>query len=269
MSDVATSILIVNFNKKDQLRALLTSLKMEEATTVEVIVIDNASFDGSREMVRAEFPRVRVIEMETNRGFAAAANKGIDQAAGDVAVLCHSDLVTTIHVLSELADQVREGRSRRVAGVAARVVAPDKTELPSAGTFPGLVRGIAGAFSPEAAHKRFVPSLDHIADHQYATTMCIALDLQVLSAHVGLFDPKFFLYYADADLSLRMHEKQYRILVSRRLQVIKQRPPLGEGNKKLAPHLARLMRKDQMHFYEKHRPGLQKTLVGLFMPKDK
>src|SRR5688572_359420 len=99
MSDAATSILIVNFNKKEQLHALLKSLKMEEAAAVEVIVIDNASFDGSQEMVRAEFPKVRLIAMETNRGLPAAANRGIDEAAGDVAVLCHSDLVTTIHVL--------------------------------------------------------------------------------------------------------------------------------------------------------------------------
>src|SRR5690242_17112803 len=141
MSDVATSIVVVNSDQKDYLRALLSALKVEEAPTTEVIVVDNDSFDGSAEMVKAEFPRVRLLRLEQNHGFAHAANKALDAAGGDVAVLLRApDVVTTIHVLSELADLVREGRPRRVAAVSARLYAPDKSELPLVARFPTLGR---------------------------------------------------------------------------------------------------------------------------------
>ena len=68
---VSSSIIVVNFNQKPALQALLTALEMREAPTAELLVVDSASFDGSAEMVEEKFPAARLIRLKDNRGFAA------------------------------------------------------------------------------------------------------------------------------------------------------------------------------------------------------
>ncbi|MGH7214635.1 MAG: glycosyltransferase family 2 protein [Tepidisphaeraceae bacterium] len=257
---VANSIIIVNFNAKAALSALLTTMRLDEATVTETIVVDSNSFDGSADFVRQSFPQVKVVQCETNTGFAAAANRGIREAEGDVAVLVQSDVLATVHVLTELCDFVREGRSRRIAAAIPRILGPDMQEQPTVCLLPGTMAGIIGAFAPSRAIRCDTPSLDHVADHEYATAVCMALDLAAL-ARVGDFDESFFLHYADADLCLRLHEKQFRIVVAKKLSVV------HETDARQAPpaHLERLIRKGQMRFFEKHRGGIGLTMVRAAM----
>src|SRR5207237_3866811 len=93
---------------------LLANLAVGEAVTSEVIVVDSGSFDESADVVREDFPTVRLIRLEDNRGFSVAANRGFAEATGEVVVFCHADIVTEIHHLAELADRVREGGDARV-----------------------------------------------------------------------------------------------------------------------------------------------------------
>src|SRR5262245_12343792 len=68
------SVIIVNWNSRDYLRRCLQTVFAETGLTLQVLVIDNASYDGSREMVAAEFPQVHFIQSQTNAGFACANN---------------------------------------------------------------------------------------------------------------------------------------------------------------------------------------------------
>jgi GT2 family glycosyltransferase/peptidoglycan/xylan/chitin deacetylase (PgdA/CDA1 family) len=88
------SIIIVNFNTKDLLRDCLNSI-FHQAGDVDyrVIVVDNASIDGSPEMVKNEFPHVALIENSTNRGYAAACNQGMKVADGRYILLLNSDVL--------------------------------------------------------------------------------------------------------------------------------------------------------------------------------
>ena len=81
MTDV--SIIIVNWNTRDILRDCLASVyEQTHGITFELIVVDNASSDGSAEMVKQEFPQVYLVGNSENRGFAAANNQGIQIAQG-------------------------------------------------------------------------------------------------------------------------------------------------------------------------------------------
>jgi len=86
------SIIIVNWNTEDLLRNCLQSI-LEQAGDVyyEIIVVDNASSDGSVDMVRSCFPDATVIVEQTNRGYAAAANDGIRVARGRYVLVLNSD----------------------------------------------------------------------------------------------------------------------------------------------------------------------------------
>ena len=86
------SILIVNWNSRDFLRKCLASIyEQTSGPSFEVIVADNASFDGAREMVAAEFPQVRFIQSETNLGFARANNLAFERSTGRVVLLLNPD----------------------------------------------------------------------------------------------------------------------------------------------------------------------------------
>jgi len=86
------SVVIVSFNTRDLLRECLNTLATEAGgVRYEVIVVDNASRDGSADMVAAEFPAARLIRSDVNLGFAAANNRGFAIAQGRYVVLLNSD----------------------------------------------------------------------------------------------------------------------------------------------------------------------------------
>lgn len=87
------SIVIVNWNTRDLLRGCLNSIEEQTRRPHEVIVIDNASGDGSADMVRGEFPSVTLIANNRNRGFAAANNQGLHLATGRYLLLLNPDTV--------------------------------------------------------------------------------------------------------------------------------------------------------------------------------
>lgn len=93
-SSVDVSIVIVNWNTRDVLRGCLRSIfEQTKDISFEVVVIDNASTDGSPDMVRTEFPSVILIDNTVNKGFAAANNQGLVRMAGRYALLLNPDTI--------------------------------------------------------------------------------------------------------------------------------------------------------------------------------
>ncbi len=167
MAGISNSIVVVSFNSKAAVLALLKSLHIEEATSSEVILVDSGSFDGTREVISEQYPMVKIVPLKTNRGYFAAANKGMDQAEGDIVTLCHADVIADVHTLAELADQAREAEGRKVAAVIPRLLSVDGSPQGNVGNFPTLGSSIAGVFSPPAGLKCHVPALDHVAPHEW------------------------------------------------------------------------------------------------------
>lgn len=253
---IFTSIIIVTFNAHDSLKAMLGGLKVQEAPGVEVIVVDSGSFDATATMVRDQFADVvRLVELEKNAGFAAAANAGIARSHGDVLVICHADLLASAHDLAELADIVREGAPRRVAAAIPRLVGVDGSEIPTVGRLPGFWRNLAGVFSPGMTRKRHLPTLDHVADHEWADLICLAIDAAALTK-LGGFDERFFLYFHDMDLCQRLHEAGLRILIRREITVVH-----SGDRKRLVPHRVRLMRNDLRKYWSKYRSTLEQSTL--------
>jgi len=85
------SLIIVNYNGRHLLQACLASLLSQSFTDFEIIVVDNASQDGSVEYIGREFPQVKLIILPRNTGFAAANNEGLKQAQGQYIALLNND----------------------------------------------------------------------------------------------------------------------------------------------------------------------------------
>jgi GT2 family glycosyltransferase len=255
----ANSVVIINHDTKDALSRLLANLAIGESVTSEVIVVDSGSFDESAELVHEDFPTVRLIQLEDNRGFSVAANRGFTEATGEVVVFCHADIVAEIHQLVDLADRVREGQGARVAAALPRFVREDRAELPLVGSLPGLGGAMVSMINPSASRGCEIPTLDHVADNEWAQMPCVAISSDVFQK-LGGFDERFFQYYADADLCQRLHEKSLRIAIRRDIAVIHAG---GDPSRALSQSAARIMRKDLLRFIEKHQPGLRSSALGL------
>lgn len=102
------SIVIVNYNTRDYLRDCLASIEAQRGDlAVEVIVVDNASKDGSSAMVRAEYPQVRLVEPGVNTWFTGGNNLGVELAQGDYVLLLNADTLIQPEMLPEMVAYLR------------------------------------------------------------------------------------------------------------------------------------------------------------------
>jgi GT2 family glycosyltransferase len=212
------SIVVVSFNTRDVLRECLLSVYREVGSLhAQVIVVDNASTDGSPEMIELEFPEVELIRSEINQGFGPANNLGIMSARGRYVVLLNSDAFLTD---GSLRCSVAHMNNNPRAGLGGgRLIGHDGSWQASARMFPTVLSdlivlsGLAARFPRSCFFGR--------ADRTWANAMEAAevdwvpgaysiIRSEVL-ATTGLFDPRFFLYYEEVDLCMRIKRNGYSI----------------------------------------------------------
>lgn len=132
------SIVIVNWNTIDLLRDVLASVYGNlHGVLVEVIVVDNASTDGSPDMVERDFPNAILIRNSDNRGFAAANNQGFEVAIGRHILLLNSDTIILGDVLAQSVRYLDQHPT--VGAMGCRVLNPDRTMQQTCSMWPGLV----------------------------------------------------------------------------------------------------------------------------------
>ena len=133
------SVIIVNWNTEELLRGCLRSVYGTiEGLDFEVIVVDNASSDGSVAMLKVEFPQVRRIENYENRGFAAANNQAFRVMTGRYALLLNSDAVLTARAVRELFSFMEEHPEAVMAG--GQLLNADGSRQNSIARFPTIRR---------------------------------------------------------------------------------------------------------------------------------
>lgn len=212
------SVVIISFNTCGLLRECLHSLSGETRNlSVEVLVVDNASHDGSAEMVAGEFPAVRLIRSEVNLGFAAANNRAFAVARGRHVVLLNSDAFVTPESITRAVALMDAHPHVGLGG--ARLVGRDGAWQPSARQFPSLLNKglILTGLAARYPRSRFFGRADRTwADPEQAAAVdwvpgaFSIIRRQALDA-VGWFDESFFLYYEEVDLCCRLKASGYGI----------------------------------------------------------
>ncbi len=225
--DFTVSILVVSFNTCDLLRACIQSIlaeceRLPAGLSAEVLVVDNASNDGSPEMVEREFvdsaSPVRLLRSDVNLGFAAANNLAMEAARGRYLVLLNSDAFFHAGALRLAIEHMDANPAAGLGG--ARLVGPAGEWQPSARAFPTLLHvfvvlsGLAARFPKSrifGAFDRTWASADIEADVDWVPGAFSILRREAL-ARTGLFDPRFFLYCEEVDLCRRMKAAGFRVL---------------------------------------------------------
>ena len=212
------SVVIVSFNTRDLLRECLNTLAAEAGgVRYEAIVVDNASRDGSADLIEAEFPAARLIRSPVNLGFAAANNRGFAIAQGRYVVLLNSDAFPRPGALPKALACMDANPNIGLGG--ARLVGRDDAWQPSARLFPSPLNDFLSlsGLSVRFPRSRFFGRVDRTwadpgepADVDWVPGAFSIIRRDVLE-QVGSFDEAFFLYYEEVDLCRRIKAAGYKV----------------------------------------------------------
>jgi N-acetylglucosaminyl-diphospho-decaprenol L-rhamnosyltransferase len=220
------AVVIVNHDAGgDVVRCVASVYESAGEISVEVLVVDNQSRDGSPDAVEAAFPRVRVIRNDVNRGFPAAANQGMHASRSEFVFLVNPDAEVSAGTLEGFLKVARD--HPRAGAIGALTRNPDGTVYPSARLVPSLLLGLGhtllAPFWPDNPWSRryrladWDRSSERPVDWVSGSSMLLrrgALD------EVGLFDERYFMYVEDMDLCTRLRKAGWEVWFSPQLEVI-------------------------------------------------
>jgi hypothetical protein len=190
------SVLVVSWNSRSHLERTLPALLPELGGRDELILVDNASEDGTVEYVRGAAPAAQVVETGRNAGFAAGCNLGAVEASGELLVILNPDAAPLAGWGEAIRRPWTEGRGW--AAWQALVAGGDGAEINSAGN-PIHFTGIVWA----GGHGLPVSAAPPAGEVTCLSGACLAIPLATWR-EVGGFPEEFFLYHEDVDLSLRL-----------------------------------------------------------------
>lgn len=198
-------VVIPTVNGRERLLRTLASLERQTVPSV-VVVVDNASSDGTVAAVKDRFPHVRVLRNERNLGFGAAINAAALQLDGDVLVLLNNDVVCEPEFLAKITEPFTEPKVGMVAGVLLQATAPELVD--SAGI---ELDGTLGSW--DYLWNRPAAELARAVEPVGPCGGAAAYRLPAFR-ELGGFDEALFAYWEDVDLALRFHEVGWRCVLA-------------------------------------------------------
>ncbi len=227
-NQIDLSIIIVNYNVKEFLLNLLQSIRNAMNNfAVEIIVVDNASDDGSIELLKEKYPDVKLIVNEKNVGFGAANNQALQIARGKYFLLINPDTIIKENTLNEMISFFRRTPGAGIAGC--KVLNPDGTlQLACRRGFPGpwtsftKVMGLSRIFPNSKLFARY--NLTYLNENQTyevdAVSGAFMMMRRELYEKIGGFDQQFFMYGEDLDLCYRSQKSGYKVYYLHTTEVI-------------------------------------------------
>lgn len=212
------SVIILNYKTKELLRRCIEHVRRSSRDIqYEVIVVDNASKDGSVQMVQSAFPDVRIYEMEQNRGFAAGMNFGMRHANGRYMLLMNPDVQVEPNTMQKLLAFLHHEPT--VALVGPKLINRDGSTQLSCFRFPSFLvplyrrSPLGRAWFARTKLRRYLMSTwDHLENRpvDWVLGACMMVRRSALE-RVGMMDERFFLYFEDTDWCRRFWRSGYRV----------------------------------------------------------
>ena len=251
------SVIIVNYNVKEFLQNLLHSIEKASANlSKEIIVVDNASDDGSVEVIREKFPYVNLIENKINVGFGKANNQGLAIAKGNYILFINPDCIVSEDTLDKMISFFGGHSDCALAGC--KILNSDGTlQLACRRSFPGpwtsftKVTGLSNLFPKSRIFARYnLTYLDENKTYEVdAVSGSFMMMRKTVYDNVGGFDEQFFMYGEDLDLCYRIQKAGHKVFYVHSTQVIHYK---GESTKRSNLDETKLFY-DAMHlFVKKH-----------------
>jgi GT2 family glycosyltransferase len=252
----ALSIVIVNYNAQPHLENCLQSLTSSPpAIAHEIVVVDNASTDGSAHAVRARWPAITLIEQRSNVGFAAGNNSGIRASRGALILLLNNDTIVPAGAIDRLVEALLAQPDVAVAGP--RLVDDRGRAELSFGPMISPANELRQKWVMRL-HARGVRRVSRWVDRatrqgryvDWVSGACL-LVRRADAERVGLLDERYFLYTEDVDFCAAIRAQGRRVLFTPAAQVVHLR---GRSRSTAPGAMQAAYRRSQLAFYDKHHP---------------
>ncbi len=256
------SVIIVNHNNRSFLIETLNNLsKGLDSLRHEVIVVDNASRDGSLEMVERDFPWIKRIALPENVGFARANNVGARQASGQYLFLLNNDTYVPFGAIQKLLELKTEHPEFGI--VAPVVLNPDETLQLSWGKDLHLFSELFLKYFADKWYRwRFKRKRGRIDwDVDWVSGACFLIE-RALFQRIGGFDENFFLYIEDADLCRRIRQLGYLIHLTSEAWIIHYQ---GQSVSHYPGRFLHEAKRSQLYYYSKHNGRCSAALLRFYL----
>lgn len=260
------TIILVNYNTGHLLEPTLSALEASRGNLqFQVIIVDNASSDGTVEILQSKYKSVELIENQINVGFGRANNQALPYARGRYLLLLNTDAFVQPDTLQKTVDFMDATPACGVLGV--KLVGRDGSLQPSCRYFPTPWNDFVSAIGLA----RLFPRTQLVDDPAWDPTLiqecdwvpgCYYLMRRELLERVGLFDPRYFLYYEEVDHCRAVRQAGWKIMYYPSTQVIhlggesaKTEGPLTESGRQIPSYQI----ESQLLYFRKHH-----GVIGLF-----
>lgn len=265
------SITVASHNSCQVTRQALESICRETCgLDYEIIVVDNASVDGSPDMIASEFPQVRLIRSERNLGFAAAHNMALAEANGEFLLVLNSDILFINNSAGQMVGQLCAS-SPNIGIIGPQIVDRNGSLSPSSrrrifnSRFFVALSAVNQSFPFERllpmnfmrryfgrllgrAHDNFAPPAS-MKEVEWLDGMCVMFRRELLK-QTGLFDEQYFFDYEIGDLLIRARAKGWRILFDPAISIVH----LGGYSRRKVSRIMIESYRSQLIYYAKHMP---------------
>jgi GT2 family glycosyltransferase len=251
------SIVVVNYNVKNLLKKCVESIfKYEKDTEFEVIVVDNNSKDYSQEMIKKDFPRLKLIENKRNLGFSRACNQGIKQSQGKYILLLNPDTELTPGGFKKMIDFMD---SKPKVGICGPKMMDHEGNLQfSCRSFPSYLTAISSSQSilnrvfPDnfLSQKYLLKEQDHsqMSEVDWVSGSCLLAKREMFEK-IGLLDERFYMYVEDVDLCYRAKKSGFSVFYFPQVVVIHH---IGKSTQKRKFAMLLEHHRSMYYFYRKH-----------------
>lgn len=250
------SIIIVSYNTQaitDRCLAAVEDSRLENP--FEIIVVDNASTDGSVEMIKTKHPKVKLIASKTNTGFTGGNNLAMKQATGNYFLLLNSDAFLQENTLSQCLEAIKNADV-----IGCKLTFEDGSLQPSAGYLPNplntflwvwgldvfpILRNIIPSVHPQI--KSFFESTHSVG---WVTGAFMFMKREVYDKTSG-FDEKYFMYTEEVDWCKRMHNEKFTVKYVANFSIVHL---MGASTGKNVSYIKEMQ--GLVYYFKKHYPAV-------------
>ncbi|KNZ43083.1 glycosyltransferase family 2 protein [Acetobacterium bakii] len=253
------SIIIVNYKTQELTSNCIDSILKSNMNSLayEIIVVDNASEDGSIEGIQKQFPSVKTILNHENQGFSKANNLGMKAAGGDYILLLNSDTIVEANTLKEAHEFIKNHKHTGALGC--KILLPSgKLDVACKRSFPTPLNGIYHSLHLDDAFPdstRFgAYNLTYVDEDKICSIDCIMgafmmVPRKVIDA-VGMLDEDYFMYGEDVDWCYRIKNAGYQVMYYPKVRIFHHKKASGIGKRN--PKVIEAFYDSMIIFYNKH-----------------
>ena len=199
------SVIVISYNGSDVIRGCLDTLLANDYPNFELLVVDNGSTDSLADIVKNDYPQVKLISFFPNRGYAGGMNEGLKAAKGEILIPFNDDTESTPNLIREIVQPLQDYPDVGIVGC--KILYPDRKTIQHAGgTFSvnGLTRHYGYGEIDQGQY-------DQSQEVDYVTGCAIAIRRKVFE-QLGLYDDRYYpTYFEEVEFAYRARQAGFRI----------------------------------------------------------